>query len=220
MKVSARGVVHLCEVTLNARIDSSNVYDAFQVQHPDLCRHPLSYLYPPRVPGAGGGDIMEEFCAEVLENHGIPHMEYDQIEERPVWQSRSYVSLNRKPMHELKLYGDLLIPSAPHNLLISVKSEAARERFVVSGNRLDSVGFGFFNDPSEFWTENRMNMLKRWGFIAIYMPDATLDAINAELIKRGTKQVAININGKALYRPITEFGSDMVRVAGRLTYEL
>src|SRR5688572_5528726 len=34
-KVSSRGVVHLCEITLTVKIDSSNVDQAFEIQHPD-----------------------------------------------------------------------------------------------------------------------------------------------------------------------------------------
>jgi hypothetical protein len=157
--VSARGVVHLCEVTLGRIIDSASVYDAFKIQHPGMPAHP--FLHPPANSGAGGGDIMEALCCEVLCNHGVPHMEIG-ADNWPVWSSKSHISLNSGRMNSLKLYGDILIPSAPHNILISVKSEAARERFVVSGNRLESVGFGFFNDPGEFWTVNRINLLKRW----------------------------------------------------------
>jgi len=137
---SARGVVHLCEITLGEKIDSTNVYDAFKVQHPTVPMHP--FLYPPAKSGAGGGDIMESLCCEVLCNHGVQHMELG-TDNWPVWSSKSHLSLNSGPMNPLKLYGDILIPAAPHNILISVKSEAARERFVVSGNRLESVGFGF-----------------------------------------------------------------------------
>jgi len=171
VKITARGVVHLCETTIGELIDSNNVYTAFKVQHPKISAH--RYRYPPRVPGASGGDIMETFCAEVLTNHGVPPMELA-LDEWPVWASKRHLTLNSGKMRPLKPYGDILIPAAPHNILVSVKSEAARERFLVSGNRLESVGFGFFNEPDEFWTTNRMNLLKRWGFIAIYMPDPTL----------------------------------------------
>ncbi len=216
-KVSARGVVHLCEVTLGVPITSSNVYDAFQVQHPHISG--LTYLNPPVTEGAGGGDIMEAFCAEVLANHGVPAMATDTAG-WPKWSSPAHLSLNSGKMSPLKLYGDLLIPAAPHNILISVKSEAARERFVVSGNRLESVGFGFFNEANEFWTTNRMNLLKRWGFIAVYMPRSTLDQLNQHLKDEGTEQYAININGRRLYRSLEEFGDDMFRVAGKLTTDL
>lgn len=214
VKVTARAVVHLCEITLGCDIVSSNVYEAFKIQHPT--RNHVSFTYPPLNSGAAGGDIMEALCSEVLENHGIPHMILDG-DGWPAWDSKSHVSLNTGKMRPLKLYGDILIPCAPHNLLVSVKSEAARERFVVSGNRLESVGFGFFSDANEFWTSSRMNLLKRWGFVAVYMPEETLREIQDHLRQAGTESDAININGRPLFRALSEFGGDMCRVAGRLS---
>lgn len=213
VKVTARAVVHLCEVTLGRRVTSSNVCDAFDIQHP--AKGP-PFAHPPVVPGAAGGDIMEALCSEVLENDGVPHMRCG-LDDWPAWESRSHVSLNRGKFHPLKLYGDILIPCAPHNLLISVKSEAARERFVVSGNRLESVGFGFFSDPAEFWSKNRMTLLRRWGFVAVYMPASTLAAVTSRL---GTLDGPVNINGRPLYRDLAHFGSDMCRVAGKLSSDL
>jgi hypothetical protein len=113
-----------------------------------------------------------------------------------------------------------LIPAAPHNILISVKSVKARERFLVSGNRLESVGFGFFNQPSEFWSISRMKLFKRWGFVAVYMPQATLTSVSAFLHANGRTDYAININGKPLYRPLSDFTTDMRHVAGRVTLAL
>lgn len=217
IRVSAKGVVHLCEVTLNRPIDSGNVYDAFEIQHPT--KTGISFSYAPVRPGAGGGDIMEALCAEVLTNHGVPPMELDPSG-WPIWASRSHLSLNAGKMSALKLYGDILIPAAPHNILISVKSEAARERFIVSGNRLESVGFGFFNDASEFWTESRMNLLKRWGFSAIYMPTNTLQLLNNKLQQNNRLSHALNINGRPLFRNLTDFGPDIAGVAGKLSFDL
>lgn len=216
-KVSPKAVVHLCEITLGQRIDSNNVYAAFSIQHPAIIDSP--YSHAPIQPGAAGGDIMEQLCSEVLCNHGVPHMDTDD-DNWPIWDSHRHLSLNAGKMTPLKLYGDILIPAAPHNIMVSVKSEAARERFVISGNRLESVGFGFFNDASEFWTENRMNLLKRWGFTAVYMPANTLDLIKKRLRKNNTINQAININGNLLYRPLEQFGDDIARVAGKLSMNL
>jgi hypothetical protein len=216
-RVTPKAVVHLCEVTLGQSINSRNVFDAFKIQHPN--NRDFDFLHPPVTPGAGGGDIMEQLCSEVLTNHGVPHAELDAAG-WPVWASKSHISLNTGRMTALKLYGDILVPMAPHNLLISVKSEAARERFVVSGNRLESVGFGFFNDASEFWTTNRMNLIRRWGFSAVYMPAPTLLALEAKLSSTGRGSQAININGRRLFRPLEEFGDDIYRVAGCLSIEL
>lgn len=216
VKVTALAVVHLCEITLNQSISSDNVYNAFRVQHPS---NGGDFLYPPRIQGASGGDIMEKLCSEVLTNHGIPIMDLDAAG-WPMWGHKHHLSLNDGAMRVLKLYGDILIPCAPHNLLISVKSEAARERFVVSGNRLESVGFGFFNDPSEFWTKNRIRMLKRWGFLAVYMPSETHNAIIAHLATEGHNGQNQNINGTPLFRSLEQFGPDMKRVAGKLSMSL
>lgn len=216
-KVSASGVVHLCEITLLARIISSNVCDAFDVQHPD--RTNFLYIFPPLKPGAPGGDIMEALCSEVLTNEGIPHMVIDSVG-WPEWKAPAHVSLNRGKFSRIKLYGDILIPAAPTNMLISVKSEKARERLVVSGNRFESIGFGFFDQPSEFWTENRIRLYKRMGFTAIYMPNSTLQQITECLRERNMSDIAININGTALYRDIASFGSDMRRIAGKVTLDL
>jgi len=216
VKITPRAVVHLCEVTLGCAITSANVFDAFQIQHPSTS---IVYRHPPVQPGAAGGDIMEQLCSEVLASHKVPHMETG-LDGWPEWRGKSHLSLNSGKMIPLKLYGDILIPAAPHNIMISVKSEAARERFVVSGNRLESVGFGFFNDPSEFWTSNRMTLLKRWGFIAVYMPKNTLDTLEKKLCTDGQMNKAININGRPLYRPLEEFGDDMARVSGKLSMNL
>jgi hypothetical protein len=214
-KVTAKGVVHLCEVTLGNPIVSSNVHQAFKIQHPKIPSSP--FKFSPVQDGAGGGDIMEALCSEVLSNHGILHMEIDSVTNWPVWASDRHVSLNIGKMRDVKLYGDILIPAAPHNILISVKSEATRERLVVSGNRLDSIGFGFFNEASEFWTVSRMNLLKRWGFLAIYMPSQTLQEIHQHLVSKQLESHAININGRALYRDLSEFGDDISKIAGKLT---
>ena len=123
-------------------------------------------------------------------------------------------------MSVLKTYGDILIPCAPTNILISVKTETAKERLLVSGNRFESIGFGFFKEPSEFWAESRIKMYKRMGFSVIYMPDTTVQAIYERLNEQGKRDVAININGTNLYRPLHEFGTDMRKVAGKSSLDL
>ncbi len=215
VRVTARAVVHLCEATLRAPITSQNICQAFSVQHPSNPQ----FLHPPLEPGAKGGDIMEEFCSEVLTNEQIPPMGLDPAG-WPIWESPAHVSLNSGKFARMKLYGDILIPAAPTNILISVKSEATRERLLLSGNRFESIGFGFFNDAAEFWTQDRMNLFKRMGFTAVYMPRDTVNSIFAHLQQTNTAQYAININGKQLYRPIEDFGADMRAVAGRVTLDL
>jgi len=218
--LTAQGIVHLTEITMNEAINSNNVQRAFRIQHPR--KFPSDhYLYPPAstTGSPGAGDITEALCSELLGNHEVPAMGLDQ-NGYPDWKTPSHVSLNHGKFAPLKLYGDLLIPAAPHNVLISVKTEAARERLVVSGNRLESVGFGFFNEPEEFWTSSRINLYKRWGFIAIYMPRSTLDRIVDKLESEDRTHENKNINGNDLFRPLEAFGGDMYRVAGQLTTEL
>lgn len=217
VRVSAQGVVHLCEITLGQRITSENVCRAFDVQHPG--KPEIDYQYAPLTPGAGGGDIMEALCGEVLNNEGIPHMVLDE-NGWPEWRAPAHVSLNKGKFSKIKLYGDILIPAAPTNILISVKSEAARERLLLSGNRFESIGFGFFNDPTEFWSANRIKLYKRMGFTAIYMPRETRDQIIEFLREQGQLDYAININGTSLYRDIEDFGREMRNVAGKLTLDL
>lgn len=170
------------------------------------------------ITGAAAGDIAEALCGQVLTASGVPHMRL-KADGWPLWASASHVSLNSGRMSRLKLYGDLLIPAAPHNVLISVKTEAARERLVVSGNRLESVAFGFFTDPNEFWSETRPNLYRRWGFSAIYMPNLTLREVGDHIRRSGRPQPT-NINGRPLYRPLAEFGPDMLRIAGRVSFDL
>jgi hypothetical protein len=61
-----------------------------------------------------------------------------------------HILLNEGPMQSLQALGDILIPCAPTNLVISVKSEVARERLLYSANSIEGVGFGFFKEPEEF----------------------------------------------------------------------
>ena len=118
-------------------------------------------------------------------------------------------------MGALRALGDILVPCAPTNLVISVKSEVARERLLYSANSIEGVGFGFFKEPQEFWTVSRMSLYKRMGFSAIYMPDVTHAAVMGHLMGNNTQRHAVNINGTDLYRPLTIFGDDMRRIVGR-----
>jgi len=215
---TARAVVHLCEVTIGTVIDSSNVFKAFLIQHPDPATPP--FKYPPRTPSkAAGGTIMEFFCSEVLASAGIPEMELDK-EDWPIWRMPGHIIMNEGKMGTLKAFGDILIPCAPTNLVISVKSVAARERLLYSSNSIEGVGYGFFNQPEEFWTTSRMALYKRMGFSVIYMPDDTHAAVMARVIAEGRDRHAVNVNGTALYRPLTAFGDDIRRIVGRSTLDL
>lgn len=207
---SPRAVVHFCEISLGAPITASNVCQAFQIQHPKT----RSFVMPPLKNAADGGTVMEMLCSEVLANEGMPAMPLND-EGWPDWHMPGHVLLNEGKMSALRAFGDILVPCAPTNLVISVKSEAARERLLYSANSIEGIGFGFFNKPAEFWTHSRMTLYKRMGFSAIYMPDDTHAAIMSRLDANGTRAHAVNINGTELYRPISIFGSDMRRVAGK-----
>lgn len=158
-------VVHLCEISLGQEINSANVYDAFLVQYPGK----ETYTFPPLKPSISGGSVMEMLCSEVLANEQIPRMNVD-AEGWPKWNVPGHILVNQGKMRDLQALGDILIPCAPTNLLISVKTEAARERLLYSANSIEGIGFGFFKEAKEFWTRSRMLLFKRMGFSAIYLP--------------------------------------------------
>jgi hypothetical protein len=215
LAASAEAVVHLCEISLGTVIKSANVYDAFQVQYPGR----ETFSFPPLKGSVIGGTVMEMFCSEVLQNEQIPRMSVND-EGWPNWQAPGHMLLNQGKMRELQALGDILIPCAPTNLLISVKTEAARERLLYSANSIEGIGFGFFKEPDEFWTRSRMLLFKRMGFSAIYLPDNTHQEIISKLDKNKETRFAVNINGTALYRPLSMFGADMRRVVGRSSFDL
>ena len=162
---------------------------------------------------------MEFLCSEVLRSVGIPPMALDS-ERWPIWQMPGHVLLNEGKMNALRAFGDILIPCAPTNLVISVKSEVARERLLYSSNAIEGIGFGFFKEPEEFWTESRMALYKRMGFSAIYMPDHTYAKVLEHVRVNHREKHAVNVNGTDLYRPLSIFGTDMLRVVGRSSMDL
>jgi len=215
-KPTARAIVHLCELALGTRITDKNVAQAFAVQHPKT----PGWKYPPAVPFKGmGGAVMEFLCSEVLTSGGIPPMQIGP-DRWPEWTIPGHIPLNQGKMSELKALGDILIPCAPTNIIISVKSEKAKERLLYSANSIEGIGFGFFDTPNEFWTIRRMQLFKRMGFSAIYMPDATLSLLNDELTRKDRHTFAVNINGTALYRPLSQFTGDMLRIVGKSAFDL
>ena len=189
--VDARAVVHLCELTLGDRISSGNVGQAFAIQHPNG----RAWRYPPfRVPAAGVGEISELLCSDLLANEGVPRMGSDS-KGWPDWRMPGHALLNKGALRDLRALGDILIPCAPTNLLVSVKTESARERLLYSANSIEGIGVGFFNQPDEFVTKRRIQLFKRMGFSAIYMPDNTIDQVRTTLTERGggpTRQFRIS----------------------------
>jgi hypothetical protein len=85
---------------------------------------------------------------------------------------------------------------------------------------IEGVGFGFFDEPHEFWSESRMNLFKRMGFTAIYLPDHTHIGLVDHIRREHHESFAVSINGKELYRPLSLFGADMRSVVGKTTLEL
>jgi hypothetical protein len=207
---TARGIVHFCEIALGGPVTSANVYEAFLIQHPKA----PGFTIPPLREAKSGGRIMEILCSEVLSSAGIPAMKLDD-DGWPEWTMPGHALLNEGKMAALKALGDILVPCAPTNIVISVKSEVARERLLYSANSIEGIGFGFFREPQEFWTVSRMSLFKRMGFSAIYMPDGTHKAVMDHLAAEDTTRHAVNINGSDLYRPLSVFGDDMKRVVGR-----
>lgn len=117
---SADSIVHLVEITLKARIDSTNVYNAFVIQNPNspaasFAINAQNYL-------GVAGDISEALCSEVLTNEGLPELELDSNDCHLL--KKGHISLNKGKMREVKAFGDILIPCAPSNIIISVKTQA------------------------------------------------------------------------------------------------
>ncbi|MHA1613597.1 MAG: hypothetical protein ACTSYJ_02060 [Candidatus Thorarchaeota archaeon] len=214
--VEYRSIVHFSEISLNNRITSVNVYDAYRTQHDRFPDYPMDAkpLGERSRSGAAAGKIMEAFCEEVLSNHGIPAMTLNQ-DNWPTWDIPAYINLTKGNLKELGFLGDFLIPAAPSNLLISVKTEKARERLLASGFGLPVVGFGFFSEPNEFWSKERMLSYRMTGFTAIYMPENTYRGIIEHLEENGIKDQNCNQFQRELYRPLTKFGDDIVRVTGK-----
>ncbi|KQY75394.1 hypothetical protein ASD25_12730 [Brevundimonas sp. Root1423] len=166
---------------------------------------------------------MEMLCSEALVSAGVARMEPAPAGPGagwPVWKMPGHILLNEGRMRAHKAFGDILVPCAPTNVVISVKSEKARERLLYSSNAIEGVGYGFFDEPEEFWSPSRMALYKRMGFSAIYMPATTLHAVMTEVTGKGHDHHAVNINGTDLYRDLADFGPDMARIAGRSALDL
>lgn len=134
--------------------------------------------------------------------------------------------------------GDFAIMGSPFNLFVSVKSYKAKERLIVSGtgqNAAPVVGFGLFDDPSE-WSPDRVKQYKQRGFIAIYMPNILYDTLAAmtpqtprlssRLIRKysptnGYPATNIkNIHDRPLLRKLEDFDDDIAHVCIPGSYNL
>lgn len=104
-----------------------------------------------------------------------------------------------------KWLGDFLLPGHPYDIAVSVKSFKAKERLLASGTGsllTPTIGWGLLNDPTE-WSEDRSRSYLYRGFVAIYMPEATLSQVN-----RSARNV-LNINGTHLLRGLASFSADL-----------
>lgn len=208
---TADSIVHLCAVTMGEQVTAANVEEAFDIQHP------ARFDRPPVRPYTNPGELVEALCCEILRAGGVSEMPLDG-DGWPVW-GRGFVRLGRGKLHRLGSFGDVLIPAAPTNILVSCKAVAARERLLNSGIRVDTVGFGFFKDAKEFWSTTRINVLRRFGFTVIYMPRRTFDLLKDHLGSSEWEKT-MNVNGSPLFRPLSRFVTDMAEVTGRVSLDL
>jgi hypothetical protein len=102
--------------------------------------------------------------------------------------------------------GDFVLTGHPYDLAISTKSYKAKERLLASGTGsllTPIVGWGLFKDPRE-WSEDRARSYLYRGFLAIYMPSQTLNAVDVPSRK------VLNMNGKILLRDLAKFPADLI----------
>lgn len=110
---------------------------------------------------------------------------------------------------------DFSVYGHPFNLLVSVKSFKAKERLLASGsgnNLSPIVGWGLFDDRTEWNSKKRIDMYLYRSFLAIYLPAR----LHKELPKplRDIK----NINGRPFLRQIDLFPHDLVNAVGGKDY--
>ena len=101
--------------------------------------------------------------------------------------------------------GDFLLPGHPYDVAVSVKSFKAKERLLASGTGsllTPTIGWGLFDDATE-WSEDRCKSYLYRGFVAIYMPAATLAQVSPPA------QNIRNINGNFLLRDMANFSVDL-----------
>lgn len=101
---------------------------------------------------------------------------------------------------------DFSVYGHPFNLLVSVKSFKAKERLLASGsgnNLSPIVGWGLFDDASEWNNSKRIQAYLYRSFLAIYMPKNLLMKL-----PQAVKDIK-NINGKPFLRDLDSFPGDL-----------
>lgn len=134
------------------------------------------------------GGVNEAILRLGLENEGLTFNE-------------DFIKTGKNSVADLVIYG----PERRQSMFVEVKSFKARERLLRGLQDIpypDKIGVGFFMDPSEFNDDRTVTLLAA-GPLAIYMPDATLEAVPAEAKRRVTRQ------GNVLYRGLSTFFRDM-----------
>jgi len=121
---------------------------------------------------------------------------------------------------DVSCYGDFVLMCLPNNLWISVKSNFAKERLLVSGFGTDIIGVGFFVDSKEFTAGSRVTNHQRAGFLAIYLPDISVDEDqirnNTDTYSEVEKHYSdlntampVNNNGEPFYRKLSDLYKDI-----------
>lgn len=112
----------------------------------------------------------------------------------------SYSRLGR----DEKWIADFNVIGYPVGAVISVKSFTAKERLLASALGMilvPTIGFGWFKNADEFKAIRCVSYRDR-GFLAIYMPEETLAAVDVEA------RSARNINGTLLLRGVLDMPGD------------
>lgn len=116
----------------------------------------------------------------------------------------TYDVTGTRQLGDMVFYCNSKVP--PRHLYAEVKSYGARERLLRGLSDLagkDAIGVGFFTDASEFNPSRTQDFINT-GTLAIYMPDATYDALHGDSKARQSKR------NQPFYRKLSSFPSDIV----------
>jgi hypothetical protein len=140
------------------------------------------------ISGSVTGAISERLCGIALDGAAPRGLSYTRLPRQWKW------------------LGDFSVRGIPFNVLISVKSFTAKERLLASGSGVllaPTIGFGFFKEAKE-WNAARLDAYVYRGFLAVYLPNATLCALSRQACMRR------NVNGRRFLRRIDKFSDDLV----------
>lgn len=106
---------------------------------------------------------------------------------------------------EWQWLADYSLYGMPFNVIVSVKSFKVKERLIASGSGsllTPTIAWTLADDYTEF-CESRARSYVYAGFIAIYLPNNTLNKVTSN------SRSVMNINGKPLLRDVSDFMSDI-----------